>query len=154
MKSASCSQPPLWNDRLLFLRFNPSSFVFIFFSLRLYFCQQQCSGVGFCWAFFFSRENLNHAVLLEAGCLQLLSPNPAKAHWKHSSFCRSLHLHYWATQCLTTGMHLNSSWNCLPSKLGKKGTELQGMATISQKLASWVGKWKVFYPNQWKPQSY
>lgn len=28
--------------------------MFLFFSLRLYFCQQQCSSVGFCWAFFFS----------------------------------------------------------------------------------------------------
>lgn len=154
MKSASCSQPPLWNDRLLFLRFNPSSFVFIFFSLRLYFCQQQCSSVGFCWAFFFFQGKSEPCSSAGSWMPAATQPQSSQGSLETLSFCRSLHLHYWATQCLTTGMHLNSSWNCLPSKLGKKGTELQGMAMISQKLASWVGKWKVFYPNQWKPQSY
>lgn len=36
---------------------------------------------------------------------------------------RSLHRHYWATQCLTLRLHLNSSWNCLPSKLKKIETQ-------------------------------
>lgn len=141
MKSVSCSQPPLWNDRLLFLRFNPSSFVSIFFFLGLYFCQQQCSSVGFCWACFLQgkSEPCSSAGSWMPAATQ---PQPSQASLKT---LRSLHWHYWDTQCLTWGINLNSSWSCLPSKLRKTGTELQEMVRISQNLASCVGKWRVLH---------
>lgn len=62
-------------------------------------------------------------------------PRPSKA--PHETF-RSLHKHCWATQSLTLGSHLNSSWNCLSSKL--RNTERQEMASTSQDLASYGGK--------------
>lgn len=54
MKSVSCSQPPLWNDRLLFLRFNPSSFVSIFFFPRTVFLSTAMQQCGVLLGLFFS----------------------------------------------------------------------------------------------------
>lgn len=141
MKSVSCSQPPLWNDRLLFLRFNPSSFVSIFFPKDCISVNSNAAAWGFVGLVFF-RENLEPCSSTGSWMPAATQPQPSQASLKT---LRSLHWHCWATQCLTLGMYLNSSWNCLPSKLRKTGAELQDMARISQNLASWVGKWRMFH---------
>lgn len=121
---------------------------FYFFFPKTVFLSTAMQQCGVLLGFFFFQGKSEPCSSAGSWMPAATQPQSSQGSLETLSFCRSLHLHYWATQCLTTGMHLNSSWNCLPSKLGKKGTELQGMATISQKLASWVGKWKVFYPNQ------
>lgn len=141
MKSVSCSQPPLWNDRLLFLRFNPSSFVSIFFPKDCISVNSNAAAWGFVGLVFF-RENLEPCSSTGSWMPAATQPQPSQASLKT---LRSLHWHCWATQRLTLGMYLNSSWNCLPSKLRKTGAELQDMARISQNLASWVGKWRMFH---------
>lgn len=117
MKSASCPQLPLWNDRLVFLMFNPSPLVSIFFFSKTIFLSKQCSSVG---VFFQGKSELCGST--ESWMLTATQPQP-QASKASLETRRSLHRHYWATQCLTLGSHLNSSWNCLPSKLGNVETQ-------------------------------
>lgn len=131
MKSASCSQPPLWNDRLLFLRFNPSSFLSIFFFPKTIFlstAMQQC-GVLLGWFFSGKIGTMQFYWKLMSAATQ---PQPSQGSLET---LRSLHWHHWATQRLTSGMHLNSSCNCLPSKLRK----------TEQNFKRWPGFHKIWF---------
>lgn len=144
MKSASCPQLPLWNDRLVFLMFNPSPLVSIFF--------------------FFFKDNISVKAMQQRWVFFSGEIWTMRFYWKLNAYsypapAPSQQSLTWNTQVIAQTLLGYSMFNIrialkflmeLPPQQARKcrNTELQEMASTSQDLASCGGKQRVFSPSQ------